>query len=65
MCMMVVRLNFLWMWMCRCNLFGPVHTISKESAVFSCSLNYKESYEIDVVTRGLFSCSQFYCSQSL
>ena len=38
-----------------CRIFGQVRTRSKENPVASRSLNYTESYEIYVETRGLFS----------
>ena len=44
------------------SMFGHACTISKENTVVSHSLNYMESYEIDVGTHGLFSCSRFRCT---
>ena len=59
--MVGVRRDFVYMCMRMCVNLGRVRTILNGSAIFYHSLNYTQlCYYLDVVTRGLFSCSRIW-----
>ena len=56
--MMIMRRYF-------CSMFGCIRTIPNEGTGDTHSLNYKEPYGMDEITRSLFSYSRVMCMQSL